>query len=360
MKNNVIKVIMFILIFCILLYIILFRILWLTPNSITYFYNEPKDSLDVVYIGSSNAWNHFNTVLAYDLYGYKTWHLSTGSQPFTLIKYLIQESEKYQDPSLYVIDITKLADDLDSFTGEQIRNVTDAMKFSKNRINAINEALSYKKNINREEYINYYFSFLMYHNSWKKIHKSNIIGNKDLYKSYLFNDTSVVVKPQNTYFWKDDIEELPEENRQILISLINYIKNNNINVLFVIPNRCFDEKINERLNDAVSIIEKYNLDVINCNKIEELNNNIDFSTDLMDVAHLNVYGATKYTLYFSKYLKENYKLPNHKKEDSDTIWNSEYERFKKDYKRITNKNFEQLLKENNNYFGGENESVICF
>ena len=58
--KKVIKIIIFLIIFYFLL-VNIFKILWLDKNSIGYFHDEPKNSLDVVYIGSSNAYIHFNT-----------------------------------------------------------------------------------------------------------------------------------------------------------------------------------------------------------------------------------------------------------------------------------------------------------
>ena len=55
--------------------------------------------------------------------------------------------------------------------------------------------------------------------------------------------------------------------------------------------------------------------------------------------------ATKYTLYFSKYLKENYDLPDHRDDKKYNSWKTEYKKFKKQYKKLTKNNFDDLLKE---------------
>lgn len=344
MNKKIIKSMIFLFIFLVLFYII-YHILWLRPTTISYFYKEPKDSLDIVYIGASNVSNHYNTVLAYEKYGYTTGILSTGSQSFVLAKYLIQEAEIYQNPSLYIIDIAKAADDFNSISDGNIRYVTDSMKSSQNRIDAINEVLSYKKNIDKKEYVNWYFSFLMYHNSWKHISKNNFVGDQTLYKGYLFDKETIPVQPQNTYHWSEEILELQEENKQVLINLINHIKINNINVLFVVPKRYFEEDANKRLNDVIRILKENDLDVINFNILEDFNNMIDFNTDYYNSTHLNIYGATKYTLYFSKYLKENYELKDHRNNENYFTWDSEYKRFKLDYNKLTNKDFNELLLE---------------
>ncbi len=342
--KRIIKLIVFLLIFC-LLFSITYRILWLDSNSVYYFFKEPKNSFDIVYIGASNAFYHFNTTLSYELYGYTTGLLSAIGQPFVLVKYLLQESAKYQKPSLYVIDMAKAADDFYDMNYGEVRQTIDYMKFSSNRIKAINDILSYKKDANQQEYNNWYFSFLLYHNKWKDISKYNIIGNTTLYKGYVFSDFYSQVESFDTYYWSNEVMPLQEENKQVLEELIDYIKTNHLNVLFVVPRRCYEEDANARLNDAIRILQENKLDVVNFNTLEDFN--VNYSTELVNAAHLNVYGATKYTLYFSKYLKENYELQDHRGDENYISWMEEYERFKKDYNKVTGKSFDELLLEYN-------------
>ncbi len=109
MKLKIIKSIIFIAIFIIIFYFIS-KLLWILPNAISDFYKEPKDSLDVIYIGPSNVYVHFNSTLAYHLYGYTTGILSSSAEPFIFSKYLIKEAQKYQQPKLYIIDLSRATD----------------------------------------------------------------------------------------------------------------------------------------------------------------------------------------------------------------------------------------------------------
>ena len=341
MKKNI-KIITFILIFCLLWHYI-FSIMKLKKNNISYFYDEPKNSIDIIYIGSSSVHHQFNPLLAYDLYGFTTYLLSTGNQPFTLVKYLIEESEKTQDPDLYIIDLARLQDDfVEDFSEEWSRAVIDSMKYSKTRLNAINDLLKFSK-ISRNDYINYYFNFFLYHNSWKNIGIDNFNLRPNKYKGYFFDDPATTINPQLDYVWTDESYELPDSNKQVLLDLIKYIENNHINVLFVIPKSTFWEPGYQWLNSAVSIIQKHNLDIINLNLLENLN--IYFDTDFYDANHLNVYGATKYTIYLSNYLKENYILKNHKGDEKYDSWEFEYANFKLSFYQKLNTNFDGLVTE---------------
>ncbi len=216
------------------------------------------------------------------------------------------------------------------------------MKFSKNRIDAINDVLSYKRNIQKKDYINYYFSFLMYHNKWTEPTGQNITKNSGLFKGYIMSKYNSEINPMDEYMWIDNVAELENETIKILDDLIDYIKLNNINVLFVVPKRYFDEETIAKLNNVIKMLNNENFEVINCNTLEEFNN-IDFSTDFYNKSHLNVYGSTKYTLYFSKYLKEHYELPNHKEDPSYSSWDIEYQNFKEAFNSFTKKDFEELL-----------------
>ena len=67
--KKVLKSIIFVLIFIFILNKAI-KVLWLPKNALSYFYDEPKNSLDIVYIGASNVHTHFNTTLAYEQYGF--------------------------------------------------------------------------------------------------------------------------------------------------------------------------------------------------------------------------------------------------------------------------------------------------
>lgn len=334
-----IRCIIFLIIFC-FMWTIVFKVLWLGKTDVGYFYEEPKNSLDVVYTGASNALAHYNTVLAFNLYGFTTGMLSTNGQPFSATKYLMQEAEKYQNPKLYVIDIARVGNGYQDTQGSKKRDVIDSLKNSKNRIDAINGMLKYT-DVKKEDYINYYFSFLLYHNKWKTPTKTNIIGDKNSYKGYLFNEETSSVEEQDIYQWDNEEAEMDKYSREILEDLINYIKSNRLKVLFIVPVRKYEEEEYGYINNATSIIQENGYEVINFNKLDDFS--VDYSKDFYNFAHINVWGATKYTKYFSEYLKEHYNLPDHRGNKKYNSWESEYKRFKENYKKRIGQNFEDLL-----------------
>ena len=350
--KKVLKSIIFVLIFIFILNKAI-KVLWLPKNALSYFYDEPKNSLDIVYIGASNVHTHFNTTLAYEQYGFTTGLLSTGNQPPTMIKYLLKESQKYQNPKLYIIDITQFSKSFANYTEGEIRNAVDNMKFSKNRIDAIDETLmhyDYDRNAlstqSKSDKFAYYFSFLKYHNSWKEISESNFLGDKTLFKSFYIEDFTFLRAPFDDFDWPEERETLTPGMENILIDLIEYIKENNMNVLFVVPNKAWDkdkEVKSTRINTVMDILKENDFEIINFNDLDDFK--IDLSKELYNVGHLNIYGATKYTLYFSKLLHDNYKLPDHRNDSSYESWDKEYERLKLRFLRQDGRKYETIVEE---------------
>ena len=108
------------------------------------FYRLDKNSLDAVWIGASAVQSSFIPSEAYAHNGVQMYGLGTASQPVALTKYLLQEVQKTQDPKVYLIDIRMLAYDYDVmgneiFCDNYIRRVTDSMRFSHNRTQAIKD-----------------------------------------------------------------------------------------------------------------------------------------------------------------------------------------------------------------------------
>ncbi len=333
--KNLIKISLFLIIFC-QIWNGVFSILGITKNSVTYFYKEPKNSLDIAYFGGSNAYAHFNTVLAFHEYGFTTGMLSTDAQQFISVKHLIKEAQKRQKPKVYVIDISNTT----VIYPEEgaIRRVVDSIKPSTNRFEAVKEYLE-MFNIPKEEHINYYFSFLTYHSSYKNINEYKFTRS-DLFKGYYYNEYTSGIDPQKKVPWIKGTAPLAEDVNKEFNELIDYINKEKLNVLFIVSPKLYSEDVMQKLNTIVEICENNNYEVLNFNKIDL---GIDYSHDYYNHAHLNVYGATKFTTYLGKYLKENYNLPDNRGGYYYSSWEKEYERFKEEYRKIIGTGFESLI-----------------
>ena len=69
------------------------------------FYQEPRDSLDVVLMGSSDIYTAFSSGQAYEEQGFTSYPLAVEANPSDLWMYSLKEIQRTQDPQLVVIEI---------------------------------------------------------------------------------------------------------------------------------------------------------------------------------------------------------------------------------------------------------------
>ncbi len=330
------KVIIFLIIFGII-WKVVFNVFWY-KNPITQFYDEPKNSVDIVYVGASNAYTHYNGMLAFQEYGFATGMLAGGNLPPSAIKFLLEEASKYQNPYVYIVDISVaylLPED-----GAIIRRVTDTLKFSANKLDATKTMLKYA-DVAKKDYINYYLSFLFYHNGWKNISASSFV-DEEIIKGHYLSENTIKIKYLKPYEWNPEYVDVSPEIKEIFQDLINYLKKKKLEIIFTIAPRIYTDEEMGQLNTLTKMLNDNGFEVINTRDLENLD--IKYDHDFYNPAHLNIYGTIKYTRAFSEFLQARYDLPDHRNDKKYNSWNTEYERYKNVYHKLTNKNYEDLLK----------------
>ncbi|MDP4159591.1 MAG: hypothetical protein Q8911_07500, partial [Bacillota bacterium] len=78
-------------------------------------------------------------------------------------------------------------------------------------------------------------------------------------------------------------------------------------------------------NRVAEIAEDNNIPFINyCDKMNEIG--FDFKTDMNNSGHVNIWGASKITMDFGSFLKDNYQLVDHHSDNKYSQWNLDYKR----------------------------------
>ncbi len=325
--NTVLFLLTFIIIFCYLSY--LFRPVSQNRKNIVGFYSEPNDTLDVVCIGGSSTYVYWMPYMAWNEHKITSYNLSTDAMSPSLIKNLVIEAKKTQNPQLYVIDLRAFdVREIDPvhYSEPFIRVVTDSMKYSLNRLDTIRYAYGFEKR-DFTGMISNIFDISYYHSEWQNLKKEN-------YK-YVNNDVTEDNKGFMfvTFSWHKMLEkkdwshietekELGESTNQIFIDVLEYCKENELNVLFTV-NPFYQETSDtkERYNYMKRIIAEYGYDFINTNDYyDEMG--IDFSTDFYNENHTNLLGAEKYTRFLSQYIMENYNIDTEHEQSVESSWNN--------------------------------------
>lgn len=318
------------------------------------FYAEPDNTIDAILIGSSPVYPYYAAPKIWADYGITTYPLSTNNQRPKAAKYLIQEAEKTQNPSLYIFEMRMyLASDEDltqnmAFT----RGVTDNMKYSWNRIQTINALVD-----DVSERYTYYFDIFKYHSNWKTIVMPSQLAafryeNKHPLKGHFLSD-EVGPSEMADYSWVTERQAIPADEEEVLRELLEYLKEHEMNALFIVsPNTMTYEK-QAQYNYIADIIEPYGYHFLNFNDYyEEIG--VDFATDFYDYGgHANAIGAEKCTAFLGKYLHENYEFEDKRTSAGYESWDESYQRWSQEleeakaaiYERIENKDFKVIEEE---------------
>lgn len=300
------------------------------------------DTVDAVYIGTSGVDRYFINSKAYEQYGMTVYPLSTEGLPPWLIKNLVVEAYKHQNPKLLIIDVRPfITGDFSrntNLTDVRCRRVIDMLDFfSTNRISAIERSKKVLGQLDDSYHWytpSFYFSFIRYHNKWS----DDGFSFDDLdteYAGYMgfyvAESKSIKVKPQKASVYTDVPAELDSISREYLDELIAYIREENLNVLFVDSHTICSELESARRLTLKDYLEEQGLDYLTYNTPEmEALYPIDHETDFYNSSHVNYYGAEKYTDYFAAYLHENYEFPDHRGDEACADdWTGIYDKIKR-------------------------------
>lgn len=333
-RNQVIRLVGFLLAVCLTLLSLCSIFKYKTKQNATriYKYEElQSNTVDVSFVGTSAVSRAVNGAQAYKEYGLTMYPVASNAAPSWAMKTLIKESFVNQSPSLIAIDLRPFVIDAKASYDEiRARYLIDCLPFfSLRRLELINDTQKVMKELDDEKSrfdLSYFLSFIKYHSSWSEKNFSIYDSARKLSSSmglFLGKTVSIRVKEYTGSETAKEGIPLDEINERYLYEIFDYIRKNNINVIFVdIPHYC-NEKMAARYITLYNILEREGFDYLNFND-EKLQKEcgLDPKSDWYDNSHLNYYGAEKFTSWFSEYVVKNYDVPDRRNDESfdDTDW----------------------------------------
>jgi hypothetical protein len=293
------------------------------------FYNQPENTVDVLFIGSSSFLFGISPLTIWQDYGISSYVRASTKQAPIVNYYLLLETLKYQKPKVLVIDGVSLFQlyDYDEKEGHVRKNI-DPMKLSMIKINLISEIVSESKTQNILSYI---FPMLRYHTRWKEISQNDFDFNKNIQydhlKGYSFvYESNPINFPVDYMEPNEQISELDSSAVMYFEKIIQVCKENDIEILFLtIPRRSWNYS---NFTNIKKFTDKYGLTYIDYalpNNFKTIE--LDASTDFYEESHLNVLGAQKISKYFGEYLHETYNLTDHREDLRYGQWNDDLKYF---------------------------------
>lgn len=329
--NKIKPVIAFVVFIGVVLYLFIFLSYLFRQNpygyedriSVAGFPEEPKDSIDVVYIGGSAAFVYWEPYLAYRDCGFTSYDLATNTiQAESILAYL-EYASKYQNPDLYIIGLRSFQYYSEEGNEIGLRLTSDSLDEGLIKIKLINNYLN-NRNLDVDK-LALYFNLIKYHTNYAALGNQLAWEMSDNRMSCPYKGCQIMAPwaPLETPvdFYTEERAELLPGSKETLEKILDYCDQNNLNVLFVVcPYRITSEHY-AIYNSLGDLITTRGYGYLNTNDyLDDMK--IDYSMDFYNDDHVNALGAEKYTIFLEQYITENYDLPDHRGESGFENWDA--------------------------------------
>jgi len=321
-------------------------------GKLKYYYNELKNNIDVLILGTSHSSRGILPMEMYEAFGIKSYNLSTSVQPIEASYFTLFEAIKDHTPKVVILDASNLY--INDEDPSRWKTALDEMKIGKNKKNLAQEYLK-KYTETGESIFELLFPLLGYHSRWKELSKQDIsfyninktsFGKGGMMCTGIWGSVSIDEMNsiangllQNTEMstYGYNMNEYSERLEENIIYSTN-ISSENIEWLLKIKDLCDKYKIQlvmvkvpcvyspQSYNSAWTIQKSEMMHNI-CNEygityydiLYDTDINFDCAKDSYDGGmHLNFYGAQKVSINLANYLKQHYELSFENNEQWDT------------------------------------------
>ncbi|MCM1103347.1 MAG: hypothetical protein NC409_04495 [Clostridium sp.] len=298
-----------------------------TRAHVSGFYDEKKDSLDVIMIGTSATFSAFMPMEAWNEYGMVSYNFSINTLYTNSIKYYVREALKTQSPKLLIIDIAPFLFGHHSFGKMEeafevpTRYNTDGLSLSKNRFDLINEVVPVWG-----DRLKFYFDLFYYHGD--TIPQPASVQNRQHSVSKGYDNL-----PIRQIYAKGELEErgqaeivLDEVNNEAFLELLEELQGYDIPILFVSQPYL---NVKDRNVDGLAaymerVIGEYGFAFLNLTDYAGemgIDPVLDYSLDYL---HYNSTSAEKITAFLGAYVMENYPIPDRRADEAYRGWHEDY------------------------------------
>ncbi len=328
--NKPVRIIVFLAIFVLLFAVFVQVFHFKYGKLIEQFYTLPKDSVDVLIVGSSHAYRNLDPNVFYEESGITSYIIGSPGQRIWNAYYYLREALKTQKPKVVVLEcyiVNSRKDYSDSATAIK---AAVGMKMSPEYFDQLNVSVE-----DKDRLIDYYLMFPWYHSRYKELKKEDVLpyyGN-DYYRNFLGYRPIVNTRETELPEGIDEITEIKEMSEKIVLYLdkiCDLSREYGFELLFMITPYC--NKAAEKqpyYNALAQYALKQNVPLIEGNRLYQVLQ-MDGKTDFEPGDHLSLSGAVKVSKYLNDYLKSHYDLADHRGDSYYQRWdrNSEYMRHK--------------------------------
>lgn len=291
---------------------------------VTKFYELEDDTVDVLILGSSHAFEDFNTGVLWNEYGMASYILAGSIQPMWNTYYYLKEALKTQTPELIVLEGYCVTRNEEFIDDSRIIKNTYGLKWSQDKLNAI------KISSPEERWMEFIPEYTQYHTRYTELSKADFYVNQgnpsyEDWKGFGSNMTTTSLETVDVS-GVETRNPLFDKSEEYYRKIIELAQGNSIPIVVVIsPYAGINENAESLYNTASDIAAEYGVDFINCNRFLG-ETGINYTTDAADTNHLNYKGNQKFSQYIGQILMDNYVISDRREDPRYVSWqrNADY------------------------------------
>ncbi len=312
---------------------------WTTTATYRGFYGMEKDTVDVLFFGSSHAASAFNVQHLYNEYGITGYNLGCEQQNLLVSYYWLKEALRFQSPKAVVVDVFclfALNKEEPLNTAESCtRKAMDYMKWSPVKVEAVKDICTIDKN---QSILSYYLPNVRFHDRWTELSEDDFTGSLSSHYELKGFCPLMARSDYTEYvpFEAGTLEKMAEPVKVMEDYLSRIIELCNTKGIEVILAKTPTKEVNLGRYNAVSrIADKYGISYYDLNEVQLYNKiKFDYPVDMHDnYGHTSISGSVKVMDFFGKLLRDTYVI----KGKQDMQWEQTkgfYENLLKEYSMI--------------------------
>lgn len=291
------------------------------------FYEEPRNSLDAVYIGSSAVYAFWNPLVAWEKYGIAVYPYTCNAQHLITADYMLKEVRKTQPDCLYIVNLNTIYDQ--RITLAEFHYLLDYMPFSLNKLQ-LTAYLAKTANLTFDETLELFVPMFRYHSRWNELvwedfnyQLDGLKGASD-YSAYYRTIKDISQK----FITTEECSTAAPHVVEAVNRLLDYCDKEGLNMLFVTSPRVEKKLIySQQINYIEELIRSRGYEVLDLvGAVDEIG--LTPKKDYYNITHVNIHGSVKCTQYLSEYLIENYGFTDKRDDPAYESWDAGLEAYR--------------------------------
>lgn len=291
---------------------------WSTDSRVESYKELPENSLDVLFIGSSNLMSGLNPVQLWEETKIQSYNLCSRAQTFPFAYEYLKDALKTQAPKCVVVDAYSVFSDK---SYNSLANSEFHFGINMDNLSFESKADLITKYIEKKDQLSYFFPLLKNHNYYKNWERAEDVTDQ-IFMGYCFADSHEYFEKPN---YSDAVKPMSDIDAEYLNKIIQLCQERGIDLYVIKTPVVYSDEEHSVLNSVKQLCEESGMEYYDMS-LDSDDWGFDFNEDMLNFFHNNTSGAAKVTTRLGRILSERYDFSDSATHEYSYVWDEEYYR----------------------------------